>query len=184
MGPIQTAINQLIGTTAAAVGAGKRFVENEKQARIKADKEAAEAQRKEEEAAAAEQQEADEAAAKAAQEKKAAAEQLAADKKEAAAVATEADLMNLGASAIEAKAYRLAQERGLANPKRIMYDEKGNAIATYEEMAQLLADQSLSGSLTSKLKGKEAVKTRRQLLEGKTHKERVENAFLSIGGGK
>lgn len=162
MGPIQTAINQLIGTTAAAVGAGKKFVENERQASAEADK-----------AAAAER-----AAEK---EKK---EQLAAEKKEASAVATEADLMSLGASKIEAKAYRLAQERGLANPKRVVYDEKGEAIATYEEMAQLLADQSLSGTLSSRLKGKQAVKTRRQLLEGKTHEERVENAFLSIGGGK
>ena len=155
MGPIQTALNKLVNATSAAVVGGAKLKQDEGQ--IAAAKETA---RVEKNAAAA------------------------AERKEARAVATEADLQNLGASEVEAKAYRLAQERGLAEPKRIIYDKEGKPIATYEEMANLLADQSLSGTLSSRLSGKNAVKFRKQLLEGKTHKERVENALLSVGGGK
>ena len=155
MGPIQTAINKLVGAVSGAVVGGAKFKEHERQ--IAAQEEQARVEKNE---AAAE------------------------ERKEARAVATEADLQNLGASEIEAKAYRLAQERGLADPKRIIYDEAGKPIATYEEMANLLADQSLTGTLSSRLRGKNAVKFRKQLLEGKTHKERVENARLSVGGGR
>ena len=155
MGPIQTAMNKLVGAVSGAVVGGAKFKEHERQ--IAAQEEQARVEKNE---AAAE------------------------ERKEARAVATEADLQNLGASEIEAKAFRLAQERGLADPKRIIYDEAGKPIATYEEMANLLADQSLTGTLSSRLRGKNAVKFRKQLLEGKTHKERVENARLSVGGGR
>ena len=171
MGPIQTEINKLIGTVSAAVGAAGRTIKNERQASAKADAEAAK------EAAAAEKE-----AAAEAQAKQEALAQEEADKKEAKAVATEADVRLLGASDIEAKAYRLAQERGLANPKRMIFDKDGKAIATYEEMAQILADNSLSGAVSAQLRGRNAVKNRRMLLEGKTHKERVENAYLAAGG--
>ena len=171
MGPIQTEINKLLGTAAAIATGGKKFIENERQASAKADAEAAK------EAAAAEKE-----AQKKAEAEQAALEQEEADKKEAKAVATEADVRLLGASDIEAKAYRLAQERGLANPKRMIFDKAGKPIATYEEMAQILADNSLSGSVSAQLRGRNAVKNRRALLEGKTHKERVENAYLAAGG--
>lgn len=175
MGPIQTEINKLIGTVSAAVGATGKAIQNERQASAKADAEAAK------EAAAAEKEAQKEADIKAKAEQ-AALEQEEADKKEAKAVATEADVRLLGASDIEAKAYRLAQERGLANPKRMIFDKAGKPIATYEEMAQILADNSLSGSVSAQLRGRNAVKNRRALLEGKTHKERVENAYLAAGG--
>ena len=155
MGPIQTALNKLVGAVSGAVVGGAKLKEHEGQ--IAAQEEQARVEKNE---AAAE------------------------ERKEARAVATEADLQNLGASEIEAKAFRLAQERGLADPKRIIYDEAGKPIATYEEMANLLADQSLTGTLSSRLRGKNAVKFRKQLLEGKTHKERVDNALLSVGGGR
>lgn len=155
MGPIQTAMNKLVGAVSGAVVGGAKFKQHERQ--IAAQEEQARVKKNE---AAAE------------------------ERKEARAVATEADLQNLGASEIEAKAFRLAQERGLANPKRIIYDDAGKPIATYEEMANLLADQSLTGTLSSRLRGKNAVKFRKQLLEGETHKERVENARLSVGGGR
>ena len=159
MGPIQTSLNKLIGIVSGAVVGGVKAKEHEGQI-----------------------------AAQEAQAKATEKAQKAAERKEAAAVATEADLRNMGASEIEAKAYRLAQERGLADPNRIIYDESGKAIATYQEMAQLLADQSLSGTLSSRLRGKNGAKYRKQLLEGKTHKERVENAALALGvkgkGGK
>ena len=155
MGPIQTALNKLVGAVSGAVVGGAKLKEHEGQ--IAAQEEQARVKKNE---AAAE------------------------ERKEARAVATEADLQNLGASEVEAKAFRLAQERGLADPKRIIYDEAGKPIATYEEMANLLADQSLTGTLSSRLRGKNAVKFRKQLLEGKTHNERVDNALLSVGGGR
>lgn len=155
MGPIQTALNKLMGAVAGAVVGGAKLKEHEGQ--IAAQEEQARVEKN---------------------------EAAAAERKEARAVATEADLQNLGASEVEAKAFRIAQERGLADPKRIIYDEAGKPLATYEEMATLLADQSLTGTLSSRLRGKNSIKFRKQLLEGKTHKERVENALLSVGGGK
>lgn len=173
MGPIQTSLNRLLGMAAAGAVAGKKYLANEEQVI-----QATVNQRTQEAIAGAEATEQEE------QEAKAKAEQLKADKQEAAAVATEADIRNLGGSELAARAYRLAQERGLADPKRIIYDEAGKPVATYEEMATLLADTSLSGTLSAKLRSRQAVKTRKDLLKGKTHKERVENALLSVGGGK
>lgn len=112
------------------------------------------------------------------------ANQKAEEQKEAEAVALEADLRNQGASEVAAKAYRLAQERGLASPERIIYDESGKPLATYGEMAKILARQSLENSFSGRLKGKKAVEERKKLLEGATHKERVENAILASKGGK
>ena len=173
MGPIQTSLNRLIGMTAAGVAAGKKYVQSQEQTI----QEAVDKRTQEAIARATETEKED-------QEALAKKQALKQQKQEASAVATEADLINLGASEEEALAYRLAQERGLANPKRMIFDKEGKPIATYEEMATLLADQSLSGTLTSKLRGKGAIKFRKQLLEGRTHKQRVEEAVLSIGGGK
>lgn len=107
-----------------------------------------------------------------------------AEEKEAKAVALEADLRNQGASDIAAKAYRLAQERGMASPERIIFDESGKPLATYSEMAEILAKQGQSNSYSGRLKGKNAVEERKKLLEGKTHEERVRNALLAAKGGK
>ena len=179
-GPIQTSIGSLLNTAAAGLTVVKKMNENERQADEKAAKEAQAAQREAQREAAAETK---------AQEDKAAEEKLARDtlkkeKQEAYAVATEADIRLLGGSPEAAEAYRLAQERGLANPKKIIYDKGGKPIATYEEMAMILADQSLSGTVSSLLRGKNAVKNRRNLLQGKTHKQRVEEAVLASGGSK
>lgn len=162
MGPIQTEINKLINTAAAAVGVGSKMAEGERQADIKAEQEAA----------------------KAAKQAQAEQEKIAAEKKEASAVATEANLRLLGASDVEAKAYRLAQERGLANPKRMVFDKEGRPIATYEEIAQLLSGNSVSNATNDQVRMRKAVQTRRQLLEGKTHEERIQNVVLAAGGGR
>lgn len=188
-GPIQTAIGQALGAAAGAVALGKKFNENERQATEKA---AAQREKEEKEQKAALQEakdkrDADKAlkekqaleAAKAAEEEKA---QKKADKKEASDIATEADLINFGASPEAAKAYLLAQKRGIASPQRMIFDKSGKPLATYEEMAELLADQSLSETYSSQLRTRKAVKVRRQLLEGKSHKERVESAVLAAGG--
>lgn len=167
-GPIQTAIGSMLNTATGALAIGKKLSDDERQASEKAAKESEAAKKAEAEKA----------------ERKLASDTLKEEKAEASAVATEADVRLLGGSPEAAKAYRLAQERGLANPKRLIYDEEGNAIATYSEMAEILADESLSGTISSLLRGRNAVKNRRKLLEGKSHKENVENAVLAAGGKK
>ena len=186
-GPIQTSIGSLLNTAAAGLTVVKKMNENERQADEKAAKEQQAAQREAERKAKAEEAEAAaEAKAEAdkKEERKVARATLKEEKREAEAVATEADIRLLGGSPEAAEAYRLAQERGLANPKSIIYGKDKKPIATYEEMAMILADQSLSGSVSSLLRGKGAVKNRRMLLQGKTHKQRVEEAVLASGGSK
>lgn len=167
-GMIQTAVGRLLGTTAAAVGVGKKVYD-------KAQGQTLQETPEEPKAPEATVQKNEKGAPKVNE-----AELY----KEANAVATEADLRNFGASEIAAKAYRLAQERGTASPERIIFDENGKALATYKEMAEILADQSLTDTFTSRLRSKNRIEERRKLLEGKTHKERVENAILSVGGGQ
>ena len=106
------------------------------------------------------------------------------EEKEAQAVATEADLQIAGASPEAAKAYRLAQERGSASPERIIFDKDGKPLATYSEMAELLAGQSLNNTFSARLRSKHKIQERRKLLEGRTHEERVKNAVLSEKGSK
>lgn len=183
-GPIQTAIGSMLNTVSGGLAIGKKLSNDERQANEKAAKEAQAAKAaKTKEGEAAKAAEAKEAEAQKA-ERKLASDSLKEEKAEASAIATEADVRLLGGSPEAAKAYRLAQERGLANPKRLIYDEEGNAIATYSEMAEILADESLSGTVSSLLRGRNAVKNRRKLLEGKSHKENVENAVLAAGGKK
>ena len=172
-GPIQTAIGSMLNTATGALAIGKKLSDDERQASEKAAKEAE----------ATKAAEAKEAEAKEA-ERKLASDTLKKEKTEAQSVATEADVRLLGGSAEAAKAYRLAQERGLASPKRLIYDEQGNPVATYAEMAEILADESLSGTVSSLLRGKNAVKNRRALLAGKSHEKRVEEAVLAAGGKK
>ena len=172
-GPIQTAIGSMLNTATGALAIGKKLSDDERQASEKAAKEAEAAK-----AAEAKEAEAEKA------ERKLASDTLNKEKSEAQSVATEADVRLLGGSAEAAKAYRLAQERGLASPKRLIYDEQGNPVATYAEMAEILADESLSGTLSSLLRSKNAVKNRRALLAGKSHEKRVEEAVLAAGGKK
>lgn len=179
-GPIQTAIGSMLNTAAGALAVGKKLSNDERQAGEKADKEAKAAEAEQAKAA----KEAERQTKQEEEAKRLASDSLKQEKAEASAVATEADVRLLGGSPEAAKAYRLAQERGLANPKRLIYDEEGNAIATYSEMAEILADESLSGTVSSLLRGRNAVKNRRKLLEGKSHKENVENAVLAAGGKK
>ena len=172
-GPIQTAIGSMLNTVSGALAIGKKMSNDERQADEKKAKEAEAAEKAETEKAEAEKAE-----------RKLASDILKQEKAEAQSVATEADVRLLGGSAEAAKAYRLAQERGLASPHRLIYDEQGNPVATYAEMAEILADESLSGTVSSLLRGKNAVKNRRALLSGKTHEKRVEEAVLASGGKK
>lgn len=161
-GPIQTAIGQALGAAAAAGVVAKKLSYDERQA--------SQAKEKEEKAEAEAQ--------------RMAKEQIRAEDKEASAVALEADLINMGASPEAAKAYRLAQERGLGKPQRLLFDESGKPLATYEEVATILSMQAKETSLSARLRGKDKVKARREMLEGRSHEERVHNAVLASSGGK
>ena len=190
-GPIQTAIGNMLNTATGALAIGKKLSDDKEKSEAKAAEEIEKANENERQANEKKAKESE--TAKAAEAKKAEAEKaerklardtLKEEKTEAQSVATEADVRLLGGSAEAAKAYRLAQERGLASPKRLIYDEQGNPVATYAEMAEILADESLSGTVSSLLRGKNAVKNRRALLTGKTHEKRVEEAVLASGGKK
>lgn len=135
---------------------------------------------KNEQLKAQKEQEKQEAAAKL--EKKQKAEALREEKEEASAVATEADLIALGASPEAAEAYRIAQQRGTGSPNRIIFGQDGKPLATYSEMATILSDQSLSDLYSSRLRTKNAVKTRRDLLRNKSHKQNVREAVMAKGG--
>ena len=190
-GPIQTAIGNMLNTATGALAIGKKLSDDKEKSEAKAAEEIKKAnenerqanEKKAKEAEATKAAEAKEAEATKA-ERKLASDTLKQEKAEAQSVATEADVRLLGGSAEAAKAYRLAQERGLASPHRLIYDEQGNPVATYAEMAEILADESLSGTVSSLLRGKNAVKNRRALLSGKTHEKRVEEAVLALGGKK
>ncbi len=188
-GPIQTAIGQALGAVAGGLAIGKKISDDERQT---AKKEADEAEKKakaDEATAKANQaeqlkkqkeQEKEEASAKL--EKKEKAEALREEKEEASAVATEADLIALGASPEAAEAYRIAQQRGTGSPNRIIFGQDGKPLATYSEMATILSDQSLSDLYSSRLRTKNAVKTRRDLLRNKSHKQNVREAVMAKGG--
>lgn len=58
-------------------------------------------------------------------------------------------------------AYRLAQKKGIARPQSIIFDDNsGEAVATYEEMATLLSNHSLSNALDSKKITRDSMKAR------------------------
>ena len=188
-GPIQTAIGQALGAVAGGLAIGKKISDDERQT---AKKEADEAEKKAKadeataKAAKAEElkkqevQEKEAAALKAEKKEKAAA--LKEEKEEASAVATEADLIAFGASPEAAEASRIAQQRGTGSPNRIIFGKDGKPLATYSEMAMILSDQSLSELYSSRLRTKNAVKTRRELLRNKSHKQNVREAVMAKGG--
>lgn len=159
--------------------ADKALKEKHEAAIRKEEQKAAEAEEKAKQKAAQDEEKAKQEAALSKKEERL---KRKADIQEAEDVATEADLINLGASPEAAKAYLLAQKRGIAAPKRMLFDKQGKAVATYDQMAEILADQSLADTYTSQLRTKNKIKVRRQLLEGKSHKERVESAVLAAGG--
>lgn len=75
-----------------------------------------------------------------------------------------------------AKAYRIAQERGTASPEKIIFDEKGKPLATYNELATLISRQSMGNSESAKMRSRAAIKSRKEFLENK--------ASSRIKGGK
>lgn len=63
-----------------------------------------------------------------------------------------------------AKALKLAQQNKIDSPKQIYFSEDETPIATSEEMASVLASQSLGNALSSKERTRNKVKERKAIL--------------------
>ena len=68
--------------------------------------------------------------------------------------------------------YRTAQKKGLAKIQNLVFDDSGEAVATYNEMASLLSDQALSSHLESKKATRSKIKARKLYLEEVESKRR------------
>ena len=153
-GPIQSAINQMIGTATAVAVAGKKASENERQASEKASAEA-EAQRK-------------------------ASESL---QKEAQEASLEADLINMGADPDSASAFMTARQLGLDTKGFGMIRQKGKYIGSYSTIAERLSKDALADSLSSRVINEKGFAERVFALSG-TRKGRVEALVKASGGKK
>ena len=153
-GPIQSAINQMIGTASAVAVAGKKASENERQASEKASAEA-EAQRK-------------------------ASESL---QKEAQEASLEADLINMGADPDSASAFMTARSLGLSTKGFGMIRQKGKYVGSYSTIAERLSKDALADSLSSRVINEKGFAERVVALGG-TRKGRVEALVRASGGKK
>ena len=153
-GQIQSAINQVIGTAAAAAVAGRKASENERQASEKASAEA-EAQRK-------------------------ASEAIQTEAKEAT---LEADLVRMGADPKSASAFMTARKLGLDTKGFGMLRQKGRYIGSYSTIAEQLSQDALADSLSSRVINEKGFAERVVALGG-TRKGRVEALVKASGGAK
>lgn len=153
-GPIQSAINQVIGTAAAAAVAGRKASENERQASEKASAEA-EAQRKASEAIQTEAQD----------------------------TALEADLVRMGADPKSASAFMTARKLGLDTKGFGMLRQKGRYIGSYSTIAEQLSKDALADSLSSRVINEKGFAERVVALGG-TRKGRVQALVEASGGKK
>ena len=167
-GPIQSAINEVIGTASAIAVAGKKANENERQASEKASKEAKATQ---------------EAEAKKAEEQARQESKLASDTLEAKDTALEADLIRMGADPKSARAFMNAKALGLDTKGFGMLRKKGKFIGSYSSVADKLSKDALTDSLSSRAINDEGFRNRILALGG-TRKGRVEALVKASGGTK
>ena len=167
-GPIQSAINQMIGTATASAVAGKKAYENERQAVEKASKEAKATQ---------------EANAQKAEEQQRQEQKLASDTLEGKETALEADLIRMGAEPESARAFMNAKALGLDTKGFGMLRKKGKFIGSYSSIAEKLSQDALTDSLSSRAINDEGFR-KRVLALGGTRKGRVEALVQASGGAK
>ena len=167
-GPIQSAVNQAIGSaTAVAVGA-KKLSEHERQT----------VEKEEKEAKATQESETKKAEEQARQEQK-----LASDTLEAKETALEADLIKMGADPESARAFMNARALGLDTKKFGMLRKKGKFVGSYSTIAEKLSKDALTDSLSSKAINDEGFRKRILALSG-SRKGRVEALVQASGGAK
>ena len=88
------------------------------------------------------------------------------EKHEGQALQEEEEKSDKGSSEV-AKTYKIAQEKGITAPEKIIFDEKGTPLATKAELAELMAKQSLSDSFSARKKGSDKIAARKKELEEK-----------------
>ena len=130
---IQSAVNAMLGTGAAATVAVKKGAEGQKQ---EAEKAAAEKAAKAEKAAA---------------EKAAKAEQGLRNEAEAKESALQADLVRMGADPESAESYILARRMGLDGKGFGMIRKKGRFVGSYSSLAEKLSKDAITDSLSARL---------------------------------
>ena len=153
-GPIQSAINQIIATGAAAAVAGRKGYEHERQA-------------------------SEEASAQA----KAQAKAESALQKEAQETALEADLVRMGADPESARAFMTARSLSMETKGFGMIKQKGKYVGSYSTIAERLSKDSLADSLSSRVINEEGFAKRIMALGG-TRKGRVQALVEASGGKK
>lgn len=70
-----------------------------------------------------------------------------------------------------AKAYKIAQDRGATSTERIIFDEKGQPLGTYDELSVLVSRQALENYRSSRRRTKSAINERKKLLSKESEKE-------------
>lgn len=154
---IQSAVNQMLGTAAAATLAVKKGAEKEKQ-------KASAAEAAEQESAAKEAQKASEQA-------------------EAKEAALQADLVRMGADPESAEAFMLSRRMGLDGKGFGMIRKKGRFVGSYSSLAEKLASDSITDSLSSKAINDRGF-TQRYMSLGGSRKGRTEALVKASGGSK
>lgn len=186
MNKVQSAISQVLTTTAVGVGLAKGYQEQQEKKQREILKEKEIASREAEKNAKAEEKEkeakAKEEEAKAKEKAKADALQQKQDE-EAIDVAKRVALKRLNVPDNQAEALLLAEKMGTLNPRTRVRDEKGKVLFHAGTMARRMADMSLAGATYNKATT-DASYRQRILSMGKTQKERVKNVLIAEKGGK
>lgn len=140
MGPIQTAIGQLLGAVGGAAIAGKKMYENEGQAA----KKAGEAEVKE--STAEKEQKEPELAGLSAQ-----------GMTPSDSIKQQAKI-ELEAKKLMGEAVYLAQKKGMTKPKKMLFTEMGQAIASRDELATIISRDAQARAAANKRKNKNLLK--------------------------
>lgn len=167
-GPIQKALSEVVTTGAAIAGIGKKLSDDERQAQEK----------KQKEEAAAASAAAKEAAIAEAEAEKGRREEEAKDK-EAKSAAMEADLIRMGADPERARAFMTARELGLPTTSFGMMRKKGKFVGSYSTVAERLAADYYTDSLSSRVINDRGFRDRVAALKGNKAKR-----LLEATGGK
>lgn len=151
---IQSAVNAMLGTGAAAAVAVKKGAEGQKQE-----------------------------AEKAAAEKAAKAEQGLRNEAEAKEAALQADLVRMGADPDSAESYILARRMGLDGKGFGMIRKKGRFVGSYSSLAEKLSKDAITDSLSARAMNDRGF-TERYMSLGGSRKGRVEALIKASGGSK
>lgn len=151
---IQSAVNGMLGTGAAATVAVKKGAEGQKQE-----------------------------AEKAAAEKAAKAEQGLRNEAEAKEAALQADLVRMGADQESAESYILARRMGLDGKGFGIIRKKGRFVGSYSSLAEKLSKDAITDSLSSRAMNDRGF-TERYMSLGGSRKGRVEALIKASGGSK